>query len=66
LGWGGTTQATTLLIDLDTAAPDNYLWGVLLVETNPYKRVQYLGGGWRYNVQGSGQSSDNGSSSRDR
>jgi serine/threonine protein kinase len=66
LGWGGTTQATTLLIDLDTAAPDNYLWGVLLVETNPYKRVQYLGGGWRYNVQGSGQSSDNGSSSRDQ
>lgn len=58
LGWGGTTAATTLLIDLDTAAPENYLWGVLLVETNPYKRVQYLGGGWRYSIHGSGQSTD--------
>jgi hypothetical protein len=56
LGWGGTTQSTSFAIDLDIAAPDNYLWGILLVETNPYKRVQFLGGGWRFIVQGENSS----------
>jgi serine/threonine-protein kinase len=65
LGWGGTTQSTTLIIDLDVAAPDNYLWGVALVETNPYNRVQFLGGGWRYSIQGNGQSSGSSGSNRE-
>ncbi|MEZ4864331.1 MAG: protein kinase [Caldilineaceae bacterium] len=56
LGWGGTTTGTSKIVDFDVAAPDTYLWGVLLVETNPYKRLQYLGGEWSYAVQGSGNS----------
>ncbi|MBX3010462.1 MAG: serine/threonine protein kinase [Caldilineaceae bacterium] len=56
LGWGGTSQATSHVIDFDAATPDVYLWGVLLVKTNPYERVEFLGGGWRYTVQGSSHS----------
>ncbi len=56
-GWGGTSTATSQIINFDSASPDQYLWGVLLVETNPYKRLQYLGGGWRFAVQSGGQSS---------
>ncbi len=51
-GWGGTTTGSSKLIDFTNLAPDNYLWGVLLVEETPdYKRLKFLGGGWRYSIQ---------------
>lgn len=65
LGWGGTSQSTNHLVDFKVAAPDAYLWGVLLVETTPYKRLQFLGGGWHYTVQGAGQSSGDTANGRD-
>lgn len=66
LGWGGTSQATTHIVDFKVAAPDAYLWGVLLVETNPYKRLQFLGGGWHYTVQGAGQASGDSGGNREK
>lgn len=52
-GWFGTSTNTSTSGDLIKAgAPtDSYLWGVLLVQTNPYQRVKYLGGGWKYILQ---------------
>lgn len=66
LGWGGTSQATSHIIDFKVAAADSYLWGVLLVETNPYKRLQFLGGGWHYTVQSAGQSSGDSGGNREK
>lgn len=48
----GTSTNTTFSVDLDSIyhLPDHpltegtYKWGVLLVNTNPYSRIQYLGG----------------------
>jgi len=65
-GWGGTSTTTSVTINWQTspAAPDTYLWGVLLVETNPYKRVRYLGGGdRRYSIKDSAGALDSGSGS---
>jgi hypothetical protein len=49
-----------LTVDLDKAADalpnllqvgQEYQWGILLVELNPYQRVQYLGGGQRFRFE---------------
>lgn len=66
-GPAGSVKASEISVDLDKAAqtlpPDllvygnEYQWGVLLVEINPYKRLKYLGGGQRFyfgGVAGSG------------
>lgn len=37
--------------------PGTYRWGVLLVERNPYKRLAYLGGGWRFTFNRGAESS---------
>lgn len=48
-GWLGTTTTTSIRGDLLKVAPtESYLWGILLVQANPYKRIAYLGGGWKY------------------
>jgi len=50
-GWGGTSRTASTLINFDTTAgaePGPYIWGVLLIESNPYKRLQYLGGGFKF------------------
>lgn len=49
-GWAGTTSNTTITTNLTKqgAPQETYYWGVLLVQTAPYKRVQYLGGNWQY------------------
>ena len=47
LGYAGTTTETSDIVkwsDMEVA-PDVYYWGVLLVKTDPYERVKYLGGG---------------------
>lgn len=53
-GYGGTTRGTGMTINWDevNAAPDGYQWGVLLVETNPYKRIHYMGGGSGFQFTG--------------
>lgn len=66
LGWGGTSQSTSHIVDFKVAAPDAYLWGVLLVETNPYKRAQFLGGGWHYTVQSAGQAASDSGGNREK
>ena len=59
-GPAGSTRETSLTVDLDKAADalphllqsgQEYQWGVLLVELNPYQRVQYLGGGHRFRFE---------------
>lgn len=57
-GPAGSVKTSEISVDLDKAAqtlpPDllvyghEYQWGVLLVEINPYKRLQYLGGGQHF------------------
>lgn len=42
----------------DLLDPGDYQWGILLVQQQPYRRVQYLGGGWQFRyVRGSSGSS---------
>lgn len=53
----GAGPEQTISVNFDTAAESlhgklnsarHYTWGVLLVETQPYRRLQYLGGGYRF------------------
>lgn len=32
----------------DLLEPGPYRWGVLLVNEDPYQRIEYLGGGWTF------------------
>lgn len=44
-GWGGTTRSTSQEIDIGGNAevtPGSYQWGVFLVATNPYRKIQLL------------------------
>lgn len=59
-GPAGSIKETTLTVDLDKTADvlphlfqpgQDYEWGVLLVELNPYRRLQYLGGGQRFRFE---------------
>ncbi|MEZ4713887.1 MAG: protein kinase [Caldilineaceae bacterium] len=56
----GAGVATEVVADLDKAASNlshlliggqEYEWGVLLVELNPYRKLQYLGGGHRFRFE---------------
>jgi len=51
-GYRGTTQDSSIEISFASTAagPGYYFWGVLLVQENPYKRLNFLGGGWRISV----------------
>jgi hypothetical protein len=62
-GPGGSTQETAITVDLDGAANSlpnmlvsgqKYQWGVLLVQLNPYQRLQYLGGGHEFQFERTG------------
>jgi hypothetical protein len=68
-GPAGSIKETTLSVDLDKSADilphlfqsgQDYEWGVLLVELNPYRRLQYLGGGHRFRFERSGGSGGGG------
>jgi hypothetical protein len=72
-GPAGSIKETTLTVDLDRIADilphlfqagQEYEWGVLLVELNPYRRLQHLGGGHRFLFERSngGNSSGDGGS----
>lgn len=59
-GPAGSSKETTFTVDLDKTADtlpnlfqsgQDYEWGVLLVELNPYRRLQYLGGGHRFRFE---------------
>lgn len=64
----GTTQANSgsMTVDLDAADitlgamfdPGDYRWGVLLVETNPYRRVVLISEPWAFRYERSGSNSD--------
>lgn len=49
-GWFKPTTQLSINDDLRKYDVNNetYYWGVLLVQTNPYRKIQYLGGGWKY------------------
>ncbi|MFN8491194.1 MAG: serine/threonine-protein kinase [Caldilineaceae bacterium] len=56
----GAQPQTTVTVNLDKAAAalpnlliagHDYAWGVLLVEKNPYRRLQYLGGGQNFRFE---------------
>lgn len=56
-GLAAPTTETGVTVDLDALDDilgerldngDEYRWGVLLVRTNPYTRVSYLGGGYTF------------------
>jgi hypothetical protein len=57
----GAGPATQVTVNFDRAiasmsqleAGADYHWGVLLVTLNPYRRIQYLGGGHRFRLGGS-------------
>ena len=57
-----TTVDLDLLDDVLGSRLDNgkYLWGILLVRTDPYERIAYLGGGYEYNFTRSSGGSNNG------
>ncbi|MCE7988440.1 MAG: serine/threonine protein kinase [Caldilinea sp. CFX5] len=59
-GPAGSTKETALTVDLDKTADvlpqqfqsgQDYQWGVLLVELNPYRRLLYLGGGHHFRFE---------------
>lgn len=54
-GYGGnTTTDTSLVVTAEAFRPTGegkYYWGILLINTNPYKRVSYLGGKRLLNVK---------------
>jgi hypothetical protein len=66
-GYGGVTRSSSITINWDAvdAAADGYQWGVLLVETNPYKRLHYMGGanGFQFTGAGSDGNDDGGGNS---
>lgn len=46
-GYGGTTTNTSLTVSADVfraTGEGEYYWGILLVKTDPYQRISYLGG----------------------
>ena len=53
LGWGGSTTSTETTIKWDKlpVARDYYYWGVLLVQSDPYVRIKYLGGANGFSLQ---------------
>lgn len=53
-GWGGVTQGNSTTVNWDKldVAKDTYFWGVLLVTTDPYHRLKYLGGGNAFSFEG--------------
>ena len=53
-GWGGVTQGNSITLNWDKldVAKDTYFWGVLLVTTDPYRRLKYLGGGNAFSFEG--------------
>jgi hypothetical protein len=55
-GYGGATRNKSLTVNWDElgVAADGYQWGVLLVETNPYKRIHFMGGGFGFQYTGPG------------
>ncbi len=67
-GLASPTTNTDITVDLDLLDDvlgsrldnGNYLWGVLLVRTDPYERIAYLGGGYEYNFTRSSGGSNNG------
>jgi hypothetical protein len=78
-GPAGSIKESSLTVDLDKAADalpnllqvgQEYQWGILLVELNPYQRVQYLGGGQRFRFErssgGGGGVGDGGAAAQHR
>ena len=61
-GYGGSTRNKSITINWDelSVAADGYQWGVLLVETNPYKRLHYMGGGFGFQFTGPDGGGDSG------
>lgn len=67
-GYGGTTTGTSLTIAavvFQSTGEGEYYWGVLLVKTEPYQRISYLGGNNLIHVKTatSGADSSNGAES---
>lgn len=70
-GLAAPTQEKNTIADLATLdstlgallEPGDYYWGVLLVQREPYQRLQYLGGGYRFSFDRSSSSSGGGASS---
>ncbi len=68
----GNSPRTTVPINLDRSAAEltqlqlgrDYRWGILLVEAEPYRRIQYLGGNRQFRLEGSSGSSSGSSSSQ--
>ena len=65
----GAQSSTAVTVNLDKAgaalpnlliAGHDYEWGVLLVTTNPYQRLQFLGGRQRFRFEYSGGGSGGG------
>ncbi len=56
-GWGGTTRTMSSTINWDNMdlPAGGYKWGVLLVKTDPYERIHYMGGDNRFEFTGSGK-----------
>lgn len=59
-GPAGSSKEAAITVDLDRTADtlpnlfqsgQEYEWGVLLVELNPYRRLLYLGGGQRFRFE---------------
>jgi hypothetical protein len=61
-GYGGSTRGASVTINWDALglAADGYQWGVMLVETDPYKRLHYMGGGlgFQFSPDGGGDNGD--------
>lgn len=65
----GAGTGSEVVVNLDKTADalpqllvsgQDYEWGVLLVELNPYRRLRYLGGGHRFRFERSGGGSGGG------
>lgn len=67
-GLAAPTTGTEITVNLDELDDllggrlDNgqYQWGILLVRTEPYERIGYLGGGFTFNFTRSSGGSNNG------
>lgn len=64
-GYGGTTVGTSLTVSavvFQSTGEGDYYWGILVVKTDPYQRIAYLGGNKLLNVKvptaGSGSSNN--------
>jgi len=65
----GITKNTSVQVDLQETVANvpqinfgDYQWGVLLVETNPYRRVKHLGGAQAFRLESTSSSPNTGSS----